>query len=104
VDENHSLTEFLGESGNQHDDVADPPEPETGRDTGEGRAEDPPPDEAGERTEKPGSTGGERTSSEPIATTYRWSADGGVCDICGERVESRWRFEGAFVCRECKEW
>lgn len=102
--ENRSLDEFLKESGGQHNDGSDPPETEIGGDTSEKRPEDPNADEAGERAERPGSDGGDRTTPDPIATIYRWSVGGGVCDACGEGVESRWRSEEAFVCGECKEW
>lgn len=41
---------------------------------------------------------------EPAEPTYVWSPDGRACARCESVVSRLWRFEGALVCEECKEW
>jgi hypothetical protein len=90
VSRDRSLEEFVGDASDGESD-ADHPKSEA---NGSGHPEDV--EEAGDDTEA--------TAPGPIATTYRWSAGGETCELCGERVETRWRAEEAFVCVDCKEW
>lgn len=74
---------------------------------GESDAEHPPAEADGSEHPEESKNAGddtEATSPAPIVTTYRWSVGGGTCETCGERVETRWRAEEAFVCENCKEW
>lgn len=41
---------------------------------------------------------------EPLVETFAWSAEGGPCAACGDRVERRWRDGEALVCADCKAW
>ncbi|MFB6228808.1 MAG: hypothetical protein ABEH88_09660 [Halobacteriales archaeon] len=89
MDGNRSLEEFVGQSGSRTGDESDP--------LGAGGV-------AREESGEESSDNGEGVDPDPIATTYRWSAEGGICGVCGERVESRWHSGEAFVCADCKEW
>jgi hypothetical protein len=90
VSRDRSLEEFVGDtSGEERDAEHPPPEPEDSEHAGD--------------TEGKGDSV-EGATPDPIVTTYRWSAGGGTCETCGERVEERWRSGGAFVCVDCKEW
>jgi predicted RNA-binding Zn-ribbon protein involved in translation (DUF1610 family) len=40
----------------------------------------------------------------PAVATATVSPDGTVCPSCGETVRRCWHDDGAYVCRECKEW
>ena len=94
MDENRSLEEFVGQSDGQSDGESDPPE------TGGGAIEEGVDESSNDESDDER----ESVDPEPIATTYRWSAEGGDCGVCGERVESRWHSGAAFVCVDCKEW
>jgi hypothetical protein len=84
VPRDRSLEEFLGGSTSDED------ESETSGDTGS------------EASDASGDTG--KTEAEPLAPTYRWSADAGTCSDCGDPARARWHGDDGFVCRRCKEW
>jgi hypothetical protein len=88
VSRDRSLEEFVGDASGGESDVEHPPaEPEDS-----------------EHAENTGGASDDAEAPDPIVTIYRWSAGGGTCETCGERVEARWRSEEAFVCVDCKEW
>jgi len=97
VSRDRSLEEFIAEtSADRNDAESETPTAETDE------SEDA--EYTDRASENESEDGEEGTDSDPMATTYRWSAEGGACGVCGERAEARWRSEGAFVCADCKEW
>ena len=47
---------------------------------------------------------GQRSSSSPPDSTYRWEPSGAVCERCGTTTERQWIDDGEFVCPACKRW
>jgi hypothetical protein len=101
VPRDRSLEEFLDGITSDED------ESETSGDTGS-EASDASGDasDAGPADPEAATSGPESDSEgpEPLAPTYRWSADGGACSNCGDPARARWHGDDGFVCRRCKEW
>lgn len=92
-----SLEEFLDgarSDGSDSEASTDAGEGANGRNDGDGP----------ERPEAAAPPDNDEAALDPLATTYRWSADDGVCSNCGDPARARWQSDDGFVCRRCKEW
>lgn len=99
---NRSLDEFL--AGNDADSAPDERSVPEAPDGAASASADTGSDDPTETASVENENDEDRPVVEPMAETFTWSAAGGSCASCGERVETRWRDAGTLVCENCKEW
>jgi hypothetical protein len=107
VSRDASLTDFAPEEAESRDEDASE-EPAPGRSSSAaGSAAGPDPDATTDECSSAEENATVEDTDEPtpaVTTTFAVAGEERSCERCGDVTARRWRDDGAFVCRDCKEW